>query len=83
MTRRLASALALVLAATGIPLVATGSAQAIPMCKSGYQCTRTYYATPGAEFPVGGWTRFCDGSTDTWGTTKGYIVVTQVRCQEL
>ena len=82
MTRRLVSALALVLAATGIPLAAAGSAQAIPACKSGYQCTRTYYATVGAEEPIGGWTRFCDGSTDTWGTTSGHVVVTQARCQE-
>lgn len=80
MTRRLVSTLALVLATTGIPLVAAGSAQAIPACKASYQCTRTYYATADRELPVGGVTNFCDGSIDSWGKTSRYIEVTQAKC---
>ncbi|WNV86252.1 DUF6289 family protein [Umezawaea sp. Da 62-37] len=80
MTRRLVTALALVLATAGVPLVSAGSAQAIPACKAGYQCTTTYYASVDHELPVGGTTKFCDGSVDTWGSTSRYPVVTQAKC---
>ena len=82
MPRRLISTLALVLAATGIPVATAGSAQAIPACKAGYQCTQTYYTTIDHEVAVGGTTRFCDGSTDSWGVHGRYTVVTQAKCSD-
>ena len=82
MSRRLISTPALVLAATGIPLATTGSAQAIPACKAGYQCTQTYYNTIDHETAVGGLTKFCDGSTDMWGVRGRYTVVTQAQCSD-
>jgi hypothetical protein len=33
------------------------------------------------EDVVGGFTRFCDGSTITWGTTTSFQVTTQALCQ--
>jgi uncharacterized protein DUF6289 len=80
MTRRLVTTLALVLATAGVPVVAAGPAQAIPACRIGYQCTRTYYATAARDLEVGGSTTFCDGSGDSWGTMTRYIEVTQAKC---
>ncbi len=80
MPRRLVSTLALVLAAACLPALSPATAQAIPICKANHQCTHTYYATADRELPIGGWTRFCDNSVDSWGSTSRYIEVTQARC---
>ncbi|PRY32458.1 DUF6289 family protein [Umezawaea tangerina] len=81
MTRRLATALSLVLATAVVPLVSAGTAQALPACKSGYQCTTTFYSSADRELPVGGTTRFCDGTVDTWGSFTRYATVTQAKCE--
>jgi len=80
MPRRLVRALALVFAAATISALAPAAAQAIPACKANYQCTHTYYATADRDLPIGGWTRFCDNTVDSWGSSSRYIEVTQARC---
>ena len=62
------------------PLITAVPAQSIPKCLAGYQCTRTYYTDNTYETPVGGFTRFCDGTTDTWGITTTYVETTQAQC---
>jgi hypothetical protein len=79
MIRRVA---ALVSALAVAPLLFAAPAQAIPHCKAGYQCDRVWYTDATHELPVGGYTRFCDGSTITWGQTTSYQVTTQVRCPD-
>ncbi|QFZ20746.1 hypothetical protein EKG83_28090 [Saccharothrix syringae] len=69
--------LASTLAAVGL---SGAPAQAIPACKAGYQCSRTYYADSAWTVVVGGFTRFCDGSLDQWGETTRYVETTQVQC---
>lgn len=82
MIRRVVSTAALVSALAAAPLLVAGPAQAIPMCKAGYQCDRVWYTDATHEVPVGGYTRFCDGSTISWGQTTSYQVTTQVRCPD-
>lgn len=80
MVRRVVSAIALVSAMVTVPILAAVPAQSIPVCKAGYQCSRTYYADSTHETVVGGFTRFCDGTTDAWGDTSAYQVTTQAAC---
>jgi hypothetical protein len=62
------------------PLLVSAQAQAIPACRAGYQCDRTYYTDVTHEEPVGGVTYFCDGSTISWGETTRFQVTTQAPC---
>ncbi|GAB1512007.1 DUF6289 family protein [Actinophytocola sp. KF-1] len=62
------------------PLLTAVPAQSIPACLAGYQCTRIYYSDITYETPVGGYTRFCDGTTDRWGTTSAYVETMQAQC---
>ncbi|WP_414637872.1 DUF6289 family protein [Actinophytocola sp.] len=39
-----------------------------------------YYATSVYDQVVGGFTRFCDGITDTWGRTSAYVETVQAQC---
>lgn len=80
MIRRAVGTAALVSALAAVPLLAAAPAQAIPACKAGYQCSRTYYSDRTHELPVGGMTRFCDGTVDTWGTTTSFADATQAPC---
>lgn len=82
MVRRIISSAALVTALAAVPLVAAGPAQSIPACKSGYQCTRTYYQDNTYTTPIGGFTRFCDGTIDEWGETSRYVETTQAQCPQ-
>lgn len=77
MVRRVA---VLVSALVVAPLLTAAPAQSIPHCKAGYQCSRTYYTDNTHEEPVGGFTLFCDGSTDEWGVTTRFQVTTQAQC---
>jgi len=77
MIRRLAL---LVTAVALAPLLSVAQADALPVCLAGYQCSRTYYADSTSSQIVGGWTKFCDGTTDTWGTTTRYVSTSQVPC---
>lgn len=81
MIRRIVSTAALV-SALAAPLLVAAPAQAIPACKAGYQCDRVYYTDATHDVVVGGFTRFCDGSTITWGDTSSFQVTTQSRCQD-
>ena len=73
--------LALLVSAVAIaPLLTFVPAEAIPQCLAGYQCSRTYYADNTHGQIVGGYTRFCDGTTDTWGRTTGFVGTSQVPC---
>jgi len=81
MIRRVVSTAALASALVAAPLLVAAPASAIPACKAGYQCDRVYYTDATHEEPVGGFTRFCDGSTISWGTTTSFQVTTQARCQ--
>jgi len=80
MIRRVISTAALVSAMAAVPLLAAAPAQSIPVCKAGYQCSRTYYADNTYDDAVGGYTRFCDGTTDEWGTTTPYQITSQAPC---
>ena len=77
MVRRVA---VLVSALAIAPFLTAAPAQSIPHCKAGYQCSRTYYSDNTYETPVGGWTRFCEGYVDEWGTTTPYQITNQVQC---
>jgi hypothetical protein len=80
MIRRVASTAALVFALVGTSILAATPAQAIPVCKAGFQCDRVYYTNATHDVPVVGFTRFCDGSTISWGTTTSFQVTTQAQC---
>lgn len=79
MIRRSLSLVA-VASAVAAAVLTAAPAQAIPACKAGYQCSRTYYADSAWTIPVGGYTRFCDGTTDQWGETSRYVETTQAQC---
>ncbi|MGW0436636.1 DUF6289 family protein [Micromonospora sp. NPDC003197] len=57
-------------------------AQAIPACGSGYQCTYTYYSSNTYETVVGGRTLFCDGTSDTFGSTSRWLRFTTAQCND-
>jgi Family of unknown function (DUF6289) len=78
--RKLMSTVVLVGALATTPVLLATPAQSIPACKVGYQCSRTYYESSTSDVVVGGFTRFCDGTTDSWGTTTPYQVTTQSPC---
>ncbi|MFI6761636.1 DUF6289 family protein [Micromonospora sp. NPDC050417] len=70
---------------TGAAVVLVGPAspaQAIPVCKSGYQCTYTYYSSATFETVVGGRTKFCDGTVDSFGTTTRWLEMVSAQCPE-
>jgi len=81
MIRQVFRTAALVSALVAAPLFVAAPAQAIPACKAGYQCDRVYFTDSTHEDAVGGFTRFCDGSTITWGITTSFQVTTQALCQ--
>lgn len=78
--RRAFSAAVLTTTMAAVPLLVAAPAESIPVCKAGYQCTRTYYTDRTYETPVGGMTKFCDGTVDQWGTTTSYVETTQAQC---
>ena len=80
MIRRVVSAAVLATTLAAIPLVAAAPAQSIPVCKAGYECTRTYYADNSYDLAVGGMTKFCDGTVNQWGRTTIYVETTQAPC---
>ena len=79
MIRRFLTAAA-VASAVATAVLSAAPAQAIPACKAGHQCTRTYYADSAWTVAVGGFTKFCDGTTDQWGQTSRYVETTQAQC---
>jgi hypothetical protein len=82
MIRRVISTAALASAMVAVPLVAAAPAQSIPVCKSGYQCSRTYYSDNTYDDVVGGYTRFCDGTSNSWGETTPYQTTSQSPCPD-
>lgn len=80
MIRRVVSTATLVSALVAAPLLVAGPAAAIPICKAGYQCDRFYYDNAAHDDVVGGFTRFCDGTTTTWGQTTIYVETIQSQC---
>jgi Family of unknown function (DUF6289) len=80
MIRRIASTAMLMSALVVASTLVASPAQAIPVCKSGFECDRVYYTDATHDVPVGGFTRFCDGSTTSWGTTTRFQVTTQAEC---
>ncbi|TDP94991.1 hypothetical protein EV186_105223 [Labedaea rhizosphaerae] len=73
--------LALLVSAVAIaPLFTVAQADAYPICLAGYQCSRTFYADSTNSQVVGGWVKFCDGTTDSWGTVTHYVSTSQVPC---
>ncbi|WP_447007334.1 hypothetical protein ACRAKI_13070 [Saccharothrix isguenensis] len=77
MIRRL---LVAVVAALGVVALVPASAQAIPMCKSGYACLYQWYADPGHTKFNGYRAIDCDGSVDSSGLQRGYLVFGEARC---
>jgi hypothetical protein len=80
MLRNVLLAAALLAGTTATMAVSAGPAVSIPICKANYQCTTTYYADVQHTQVNGGITRFCDGTTDSFGRLTGYAVVTQAPC---
>ncbi|GAB3137329.1 hypothetical protein GCM10027290_02880 [Micromonospora sonneratiae] len=80
--RRRVAVAATVGAGLAVMLGPVTPAQAIPSCKYGYQCTYTYYSSASMETVVGGHTRFCDGTTDTFGTTSRWLQFTTAKCND-
>jgi hypothetical protein len=78
MIRRIALVGVAVLGFTAI-LPAT-SVQAIPKCRSGYNCLYQWYADPAHTTFVGFMSIDCDGNTDSSGERSGYLDFTQARC---
>ncbi|MFJ6671828.1 hypothetical protein ACIQMJ_12035 [Actinosynnema sp. NPDC091369] len=80
MIRRL---LVVVAAALGVVALVPASAQAIPVCKSGYACLYQWYADPEHTVFNGYLSIDCDGSADSSGVHRGYLVFGQARCNTL
>ncbi|ROP42699.1 hypothetical protein [Saccharothrix texasensis] len=72
-----------VVAALGVVALAPASAQAIPVCKSGYACLYQWYADPEHTVFNGFRSIDCDGSVDNSGVQRGYLVFGQARCNPL
>lgn len=77
MIRRL---LVTVVAALGAVALVPASAQAIPVCKSGYACLYQWYADPEHTVFNGFRAINCDGTVDNSGVQRGYLVFGQARC---
>jgi hypothetical protein len=69
-----------VVAALGVVALAPASAQAIPVCKSGYACLYQWYADPEHTQFNGYRAIDCDGNVDSSGVQRGYLVFGQARC---
>lgn len=80
MIRRL---LVAVVAALGVVALAPASAQAIPVCKSGYACLYQWYADAEHTQFNGYRSVDCDGNVQTSGVQRGYLEFTQGRCNVL
>ncbi|CCH30885.1 DUF6289 family protein [Actinosynnema sp. NPDC047251] len=83
MIRRTIGSAVLVTALSAAALLAAAPAQAIPVCKAGYQCDRIYYEDNTRTTVVGGSTKFCDGSTENWGRTSRYVATHQAQCNPI
>ena len=79
MVRRLLVATAAALGMVGVG-VGVAPAQAIPVCKSGYACLYQWYADPEHTEFNGYRSINCDGSVDSSGIQRGYLVFGQARC---
>lgn len=68
-------------AAGAAPLFLASPANAIPICKAGYTCSYTYYATVARTPPaIGGSYIPCSGTGSSWGKTSGYFDFTSAEC---
>ncbi|MEJ2856008.1 MULTISPECIES: hypothetical protein [unclassified Saccharothrix] len=77
MIRRLVVAVA---AALGVVALVPATAQAIPVCKSGYACLYQWYADPEHTEFNGFLSIDCDGRSESSGVQRGYLVFGQARC---
>ncbi|NUT98103.1 MAG: hypothetical protein HOY78_39440 [Saccharothrix sp.] len=77
MIRRLVVAVA---AALGVVALVPAAAQAIPVCKSGYACLYQWYADAEHTEFNGYRSINCDGSVDSSGIQRGYLVFGSARC---
>ena len=77
MIRRL---LVAVVAALGVVALVPTAAQAIPVCKSGYACLYQWYADPERTVFNGFRAIDCDGSVESSGVLRGYLVFGDARC---
>ena len=70
------------LAAAGLaPVISASPANAIPVCRAGYQCTYTYYATiTRTPPPIGGLSIYCNGTSYSWGKVSGYFDFSSAEC---
>ncbi|MEU5693289.1 hypothetical protein [Actinosynnema sp. NPDC020468] len=77
MIRRL---LVAVVAALGVAVLVPASAQAIPVCRSGYACLYQWYADLAHTRFNGYRSVDCDGTVDSSGVQRGYMEFSQSRC---
>ncbi|MFI9815937.1 hypothetical protein [Saccharothrix variisporea] len=77
MVRRLVVAVA---AALGVVALVPAAAEAIPVCKSGYACLYQWYADPEHTEFNGFLSISCDGTSESSGVQRGYLVFGQARC---
>ncbi|CAM3236403.1 DUF6289 family protein [Stackebrandtia soli] len=78
--RRALTLAASTVAVTAMALAPSSPAMAIPACPVDSQCDYVYYATAERLHVVGGWTMFCDGGSDMWGTRSPYLSFHSIPC---
>jgi hypothetical protein len=68
-------------AASLAPMFAASPANAIPICRAGYECSYVYYATiTRTPPPIGYVYLFCNGTSSTWGKTSAYFTFSESQC---
>jgi hypothetical protein len=72
-----------VLALSAIVLAPAAPAQAIPMCRDGYQCQTYFYSGPDHDEEVGYWSTDCSGEFYREGRMTQWSYTDQVRCNPL
>ncbi|MFK3985158.1 DUF6289 family protein [Micromonospora sp. NPDC050397] len=80
--RRSLAALAVAAGAATALVGPASPAAAIPACKSGYQCTYLYFSSASYETIIGGRTNFCDGTSDSFGTTSRWLEFSSAKCPD-
>lgn len=85
MTRRIrrgAIAAAAAVLATTAMLVPATRADAIPMCRIGYQCSYNFFDSSEHTNRVGWRMEWCDGTSDSEGTISPYMEFLSVKCND-
>jgi uncharacterized protein DUF6289 len=73
---------AAVAAAGLVPFLTVPVANAIPICKEGYDCLYVYYSTIARTTPIGYWSISCNGTSSHSGETSAYFNFSEALCND-